>query len=245
MARLNIEDSLFKDPRFMNLCIRLGCQYKALGALVLAWSLAQKWYKTPEKMIPKSEWENHGFPQGIIECGLAEVVGEKIKMRGADEQFQWLAQRIEAGRKGGLKSQGNLASDRQANASKRKPPTLTPSLSLSLSQAHSQKKKKAESVPAELSSAPVPGLESLESVFQERNVSSKLQATWLNAFPDPSWICSEIRKALAWEAANPNRKKKNFGAFMTRWMTSGWDKRRYEPHKKSILEMFSEGDKKL
>ena len=57
VARINIEDSIFKDSRFIKLTIRMGDFHKALGALVHAWIVAQKWYLTPERMIPKSEWK--------------------------------------------------------------------------------------------------------------------------------------------------------------------------------------------
>lgn len=77
----------------------------------------------------------------------------------------------------------------------------------------------------------LPCYASLESVFSEREVSEEIQTRWTEAFPDTEWVVEQIRQALAWESAVPNRKKKKFGAFITGWLTRGWDKRRIpNPH---------------
>lgn len=82
--------------------------------------------------------------------------------------------------------------------------------------------------------AAIVGFESLVEIFLERKVGTKIQEGWLGAFPDSEWICSEIRKALAWELSNPGRRKKNFSAFVTRWLTKGWDHRRFAGVKQSV-----------
>lgn len=59
MARINIEDSLFKDDRFLELVARLGNKTLALGVIVEAFILAQKHYlkESNDRLIPLSEWE--------------------------------------------------------------------------------------------------------------------------------------------------------------------------------------------
>jgi hypothetical protein len=66
----------------------------------------------------------------------------------------------------------------------------------------------------------------LQKIFQERGVTEKVQTSWLEAFPDVRWIRGEVLKALSWEESNPQRKKKLFAAFITRWLTKGWDQRK-------------------
>ena len=102
MARINIEDSIFKDVRFNDLCIKTQSIDAALGGLVRAWSLAQTWYLSDDRMIPVSEWKKQRINDQIIEVGLAEIIGDKIKVDGSDEQFSWLIHRQQAGKKGGL-----------------------------------------------------------------------------------------------------------------------------------------------
>ena len=104
MARINIEDSLYRDARFMQLYIKLQSVEAALGSLVMAWSVAQEFWKKDENGIPKKEWEKRKLNNEIVNCGLAEDHGEFIYMCGSKDQFSWLSQRIEAGRKGGLTS---------------------------------------------------------------------------------------------------------------------------------------------
>lgn len=104
MARINIEDRLHKDHRFIQLVIALKNIDTAIGCLVRAWMLAQKWYLIDDRMIPIDEWKKQSFPKELLESDLVQVIGDKVRMRGADDQFAWLIQKVEAGRKGGQKS---------------------------------------------------------------------------------------------------------------------------------------------
>lgn len=101
---------------------------RALGTLVRAWSIAQKWYIIGNRMIPEAEWAKQGIDELIFEVGLAERIDGHVRIAGSDEQFHWLLQRVEAGRKGGhAKASGRLAGAKRELAGA-KP------LSLSLSQ---------------------------------------------------------------------------------------------------------------
>lgn len=102
MARINVESDLFQDHRFQQLTIKLGNSDQALGALVRAWALAQKWYLTPDRMIPVSEWIKQSINMEILTVGLAVQHDKKIKVCGADKQFAWLLQRHEAGKNSGI-----------------------------------------------------------------------------------------------------------------------------------------------
>lgn len=104
MARINIEDSLYRDGRFIKLCIKLGNKWTALGALIEAWALAQTYVniEDPCGLIPLIDWGKKEICQAIIDVGLAEIRDDRVYMRGAAEQFHWLWERKIAGRKGGL-----------------------------------------------------------------------------------------------------------------------------------------------
>lgn len=101
MARINIEDSLYKDTRFSDLYIKLGSVETALGALIRVWTVAQEYYLKDDRKIPKSVWVQQRLNNEVLNCGLATEKNERIEVAGADEQFKWLLQRVEAGRKGG------------------------------------------------------------------------------------------------------------------------------------------------
>jgi hypothetical protein len=118
MARINIEDILFEDPRFFELSVKLGSKETALGALILAWRIAQKHYTKDYKYIPIDVWNKLGLKNEIIDTGLATANDRFIRMAGCDDQFGWLRQRVEAGKKGGKnrKSAKNLKSNTIVNS---------------------------------------------------------------------------------------------------------------------------------
>lgn len=119
MARINIEDAIFRDHRFLTLAIKLGDPDRALGALVRAWCLAQKWYtKSEDRRIPIDDWHKQLLPKELLETGLVESNGQSVRVAGADEQFSWLLERAEAGRAGGRKS----AESRKARYGTAQPP---------------------------------------------------------------------------------------------------------------------------
>lgn len=139
MARINFEDKLFRDARFMDLILTMGSREAAAGAVVLAWFVAQEFWLNGKHGIPIPEWSKRRLKNELIDCGLAEARGDFIYMCGSEEQFAWLIQKQEAGRKGGIssgvvrnnpdaKSLENFPSEtkrREAVASGAKPLTLT------------------------------------------------------------------------------------------------------------------------
>lgn len=69
----------------------------------------------------------------------------------------------------------------------------------------------------------VPEFKAIEKILVSREVSLKVQMNWLETYPDPKWIVSEIKKMIAWEEVNT--KKQRFGRFANNWLSRGWDKR--------------------
>lgn len=122
MARINIENSIYRDMRFIKLVVKLGCVDKALGALVRAWALAQDWYLKPGGRIPLTEWNTQQIRREIIDVGLADVDGPWVAVKGVDEQFAWLRRASNAGMAGGKGRPRNHSGIpiAQANSSKRK-----------------------------------------------------------------------------------------------------------------------------
>lgn len=100
MARINIEDSLFKDSRFVELTLKLGDRHRALGAVLEAFMVAQEFYLdlTTNRMIPLKEWKKRKLCDAVMDSGLAELRdGELIYVSGSEKQFAWLIQCQSAG----------------------------------------------------------------------------------------------------------------------------------------------------
>lgn len=100
MARINVEDSIWSDPRFLKLCVKLGDQFKAVGMMVMAWRLAQEFWCPSKSLIPKKRWLESELPDLLFDCGLAEIEDGAVYVRGTEENFEWYFERLEAARKG-------------------------------------------------------------------------------------------------------------------------------------------------
>lgn len=110
MARINIEDSIYKDTRFFKLAAQHG-KAKAIGLCVLAWDLAHRHYlKHPEGLVPISEWDREEELMFIELVGLAERKENGIYVKGSNEHCEYLTKRSASGKRGGLKSQENFRS---------------------------------------------------------------------------------------------------------------------------------------
>jgi hypothetical protein len=98
MPRICIDDGLYREPKYIKLCLRVGCNYKAMGMLVEAFSLAQKHFLSTvnDRLIPFNEW-----PEDLnilLEFGFVEKKDLGYYVKGSESQFNWLLQRSNAGK---------------------------------------------------------------------------------------------------------------------------------------------------
>lgn len=104
MARINVEESIWSDPRYLKLVLKCGDEAKAIGQLVIAWRFAQKFWCDNKKPIPLKEWEFSKLNNDLIELGFAEKRDDGIYMSGSAKSFQWKNDLLEGNSKGGLRS---------------------------------------------------------------------------------------------------------------------------------------------
>ena len=140
MARINIEDSLYKTDEYAQLLIITKSKWTAIGMLVCAWTLAQNFYLKQENegCIPFDEWEKSKLDI-LIDVGFAVKKEKGVYLRGSEEQFAWLKQRSTAG-KISKKSDVTTVNDRPTTVNDR-PTTVNGSdpLPLTLTLTHSLK----------------------------------------------------------------------------------------------------------
>lgn len=218
MWRINIENRFFSDQRFLALTAKIGSAQTAIGVMVQAWVLAQEFWIPNKHNVPTKRFKLIPHFREIIAVGFAYEDGDFVYICGANEHFEWWFKRRDAGKVGGNMRHLNSLKKISSKAKQTQP-----------SYSYSYSKERKEEYSSERSNEhfrTIVGFESFLEIFNERKISLKLQERWTQAFPDIPWIAQEINKALAWEAANPTRRKKNFGAFVTRWMTKGWDVRK-------------------
>lgn len=103
LARINIDDKLFADPRFQAFVMRLGDEEKALGRMVKVFRMAQEYWSNDQKLIPLEIWDLYDFKLiELVDLAIREQDG--IYVRGTGDRAEWLLKKRTAGRAGGEKS---------------------------------------------------------------------------------------------------------------------------------------------
>ncbi len=101
MARINIEQSWWSDPRRNALGRKLGSQALADGVMVQAWMLAQDHWKKERQLVPKHLFDMLEGALEILGANLAEVRGDLVYIRGSSTSLDWINQSRESGKIGG------------------------------------------------------------------------------------------------------------------------------------------------
>lgn len=104
MARVNIEECWWTDPRRSKLARILGDEDKADGVAVRMWRLAQEYWGRSYGLIPKPIFESLESSDALIKCGLAEVRECSVYVRGSNQHLSWLQEKREQAKEAGKKS---------------------------------------------------------------------------------------------------------------------------------------------
>lgn len=142
MARINVEDSLFKDPRFMDLIAKIG-RDAALGAAVQAFIIAQEFFlnENTKRMIPLADWKKRRLNDLIIETGLAEIRdGDLVYVCESEIHFAWLLQCQQAAQRSAQKRKATNPQRPSTNPDEPSTTVEAPSTSYSYSPSPSSSK---------------------------------------------------------------------------------------------------------
>lgn len=249
MARINLEDCFWADPRFTYLSKLLNDDLRAIGACIRLWRIAQS-YSVRGELLPESAFNFAMLPNELFDAGFAERRDAGIYVKGADEHFSWLLSKVENGKIGGIKSGesrrskiNNLTeanrSEHEANRSETNPLTLTPSPALRINTIGSNENSFSPEIHA-----------SLLPLKEELNATSlKVQASWLKLY-SPEFIIDEIRKANIWVASNSHKAPKSqWARFYSGWLLRGWEdqRKRIQPAKpqNNLLDLDLRKQKEL
>lgn len=104
MARINIEECWWTDPRREKLGKLVGGTEIADGLAIRMWRVAQEFWKAENKLIPLQIFKTLESSAFLIESGLAELRGESVYVRGSSQYFEWLKEKRESGSLGGKRS---------------------------------------------------------------------------------------------------------------------------------------------
>lgn len=104
VARTNIEDCWWTDPRRSKLIKILGDEDRADGVAVKMWRLAQEFWKKDRGLVPKSIFETLENHQALVGAGLASLSDDGVYVRGSSQYLDWIHEQREKARKGGKES---------------------------------------------------------------------------------------------------------------------------------------------
>lgn len=103
MARVNIEECWWSDPRRTALARLVGDEVMANGLAVMMWRVAQEFWAKGE-LVPKHIWATVQANSKLIQANLAEERKDGIYVRGSSQYLDWVVERRKAAQAGGQKS---------------------------------------------------------------------------------------------------------------------------------------------
>lgn len=129
MSRINIDDKLFGDDRFIEFASLVGNYQQAIGASVQIFRLGQR-YWCNDSLIPLSQFKKIKNSDLFIQSGLASRKKGGVYVCGSHEHFDWIRQKRDAGRKG-AESRWKKHGGPMADDSEKWPPAPAPAPAIS------------------------------------------------------------------------------------------------------------------
>ncbi len=120
MARINIEDCWWTDPRRERLGEKIGNACLADGAAIRMWRVAQEFWKNGRQPVPKRVFDSLQFASALLEVGLAELQDDGVYVSGSSQYLDWVAERRKAAAIGGQKSAVSRRNKRTLSQAKSK-----------------------------------------------------------------------------------------------------------------------------
>jgi hypothetical protein len=132
------------------------------------WELAQRFWFPDRKPISREAWEVAELTEDLVDCGFVEHRDGGFYAKGAEEQFAWLFECREAGRRGGLQRAQNAqtGSEKGGQGHPREPQGTPKGSQASLLSSLSSKELNTILPKSLGDSSPVP-LVDLESVYRD------------------------------------------------------------------------------
>jgi hypothetical protein len=203
MARINIEEKWWSDPRRKQLIKLVGSEELADGICINFWRLAQSYVQDDRKaVIPDKVFQALSSKTYLTEANLTEKHQNGFYVVGSEELMGWLANKRQNGRKGGLKRAAQAASKTemsQAKPSKRKQtqPSSSDSSSYSYSTSDSEEFNKSQILTDPMDQIPSGGVlvwNAYRESFKARYGVEPVRNAKVNG------QCSQIHKRLGADA---------------------------------------------
>lgn len=104
MARINIEECWWSDPRRSKLARIVGDESKADGLALRMWRVAQEFWDKGRQKVPIHVFETLEFHEALLGCHLASLGEDGVYVRGSSEYLEWVLEEKQKRIAGGKKS---------------------------------------------------------------------------------------------------------------------------------------------
>lgn len=104
MARINIEECWWTDPRREALGRLVGSLDLADAYAIRMWRLAQEFWKHDRGLVPKELFFILPKAEELVQCRLADVRGEFVYVRGSSVYLEWTYEKKQQAKAAGKKS---------------------------------------------------------------------------------------------------------------------------------------------
>lgn len=234
MARINIEECWWSDPRRTRLVAKIG-GVAADGAAVSMWRLAQEFWGRDGSLIPKHIFDTLEFSLDLVGVSLAEVRDCWVYVRGSSQYLDWHRKRRVNAQKAGKKSakRARNAMGQLVNSSNDEPTTAndTPTKTNNRQPSDSDSDSGSDSysgVRERRATARELKIKTVEDLRASIPLVTREQ--WAKRYHDPVWLNEQIEAAFAFHTADLTRIPQNSGQWMKKlhtWLAIGWE--RYKP----------------
>lgn len=219
MARINVEDSLFEDPRFELIANEIG-KALAVGNFVLIAKVAQKYWVKGE-LIPKEIYKRLKFPKQFVEVGLVIEKDNGLYLRGSEKHFAWYVAKHGNGKKGGRPNKINNLQKPTDNLNETYENPLYSLLSTPYSLLSTPNSNSSGAVLEKSKPGPVEFQDESALIL---SIDKKILDNWGRLY-EQEYLQRELLKAWNWYANNPRKKPKSMRGWvqaLSSWFERGW-----------------------
>jgi len=125
MPRINLDERLFSDERFLYVMQKIG-RYEAMGQLIFLIKTAQRYWAENEKKIPENIFKLGDYSEEFFNAGLLQRHDDGIYLAGSREYFNWIIASKKNGAKGGRPRKNNNLKNPEITQAKPKQNLIEP-----------------------------------------------------------------------------------------------------------------------
>lgn len=244
MARVNVDQKAFSDPRFhaLALLLKLSNHHEALGRMVVVWNeCTERCSYTLPAFVIQSIFESKAAPKALVSADLAEWSEGALRIKGTKDRIEHLGRMRESNRRrqAAFRDKTKDSNALVTRESRESVTDVTGAHSHAHAHAHAEDRSPESGPPSgdrlpgdllcgavtEALTASAPPVLSIPCPGGKTWTLTEPQlAGWQELYPTLDCLF-ECKKASAWLEANPQRRKtaRGMSRFLLNWLNRAND----------------------